>query len=237
MAYTLVAICILVLHYKDDEESYANKVPTTQQQIVRQIFNLNFVKQPNSLSSNITKMAVVVFSVLTTIFCLVFGQDDWFEYLSIRVILILLVVLLLAMFVVIARQPKAKFESSFKVPLVPFLPLLSIFMNLYLMFQLDVHTWIRFGVWMIIGYLIYFTYGIKQSVEGNREKLELSEHGQKAKNAFDGKCIARPVNAHTMQSIDDLHNANIEFTTGSTVQLSHQWYEKWDESQTETNFF
>lgn len=222
MAYTLVAICILVLHYNEDDESYVNKVPTTQQQIIRQIFNLNFIKQPNSLSSNITKMAVVIFSVLTTIFCLLFDQNEFSEYLSIQVILILLVVLLLVMFVVIARQPKAKFDSSFKVPVVPFLPLLSIFMNLYLMFQLDVHTWVRFGVWMIIGYLIYFTYGIKQSVEGNREKLELSENGEKAKNAFNGKCIAQPVNVHTMQSIDDLHNANVEFTTGSTVQLSHQ---------------
>lgn len=36
------------------------------------------------------------------------------------------------------------------------------------MFQLDVNTWIRFGVWVFIGYVIYFTYGIKNSTEGSR---------------------------------------------------------------------
>ncbi|XP_055313744.1 cationic amino acid transporter 3-like [Sitodiplosis mosellana] len=221
MAYTLVSICILVLHYKEDDESYVDKLPSTHKQIIGQILNLHFIKQPNSLSSRITKIAVVLFSLLTVIFCILFGTE-WSEHMPSQMALILLGVLLFVTFLVITRQPKAKFESSFKVPLVPFLPLLSVFMNLYLMFQLDINTWIRFGVWMILGYIIYFTYGIKQSVEGNREKLELSEHGQKTKHTFEGKCIPRPVNAHTMQSIDDLHNANIEFTTGSTVQLSHQ---------------
>jgi hypothetical protein len=36
------------------------------------------------------------------------------------------------------------------------------------MFQLDIFTWIRFGVWMVIGYLIYFTYSIGNSTEGKR---------------------------------------------------------------------
>lgn len=222
MAYTLVAVCILVLRYQEDEcESYANKVPSTYPQIIRQLFNLNFVKVPNSLSSNITKATVVVFSLLSTIFCLLFGTN-WEDHVSLQVILILLIILIVISFVVIARQPISKFKASFKVPAVPFFPLLSIFMNLYLMFQLDIHTWIRFAIWLIIGYIIYFTYGIRKSIEGSREKLELSEHGQKTKHAFEGKCTARPVPAHTMQSINDLHNANIEFTTGSTVQLSHQ---------------
>lgn len=38
-----------------------------------------------------------------------------------------------------------------KVPLVPLLPAISIFINIYLMLMLDYYTWIRFGVWMILG--------------------------------------------------------------------------------------
>lgn len=38
-----------------------------------------------------------------------------------------------------------------KVPLLPWLPLFSVFVNIYLMMQLDLGTWIRFTVWMIIG--------------------------------------------------------------------------------------
>jgi hypothetical protein len=38
-----------------------------------------------------------------------------------------------------------------QVPMVPFLPAISIFINIYLMLMLDYYTWIRFGVWMILG--------------------------------------------------------------------------------------
>lgn len=222
MAYTIVAVCILVLRYQDDDSSYINKTPTTLSQIIRQIFNLNFLKRPNSLSSNITNMTVVLFSLSTAIFCLLIDAN-WEVFSPIHICLMVVGVIMIIFFVVIARQPKFNCDLSFKVPAVPFLPMLSIFMNLYLMFQLDINTWIRFAIWITIGYIIYFTYGIRQSIEGSREKLELSEHGQNGgKHAFEGKCYGRTVNAHTMQSIDDLQNANIDFTTGSTVQLGHQ---------------
>lgn len=223
MAYTIVAICILVLRYQDDDTSYLNKTPSTPSQIIRQIFNLNFVKQPNGLSSNISKMAIVLFSLLTSIFCLLIDDTQWEAFSIIHIVLIVIGASMVVLYLVLMRQPKLDSGLSFKVPAVPFLPLLSIFMNLYLMFQLDVHTWIRFVVWLAIGYTIYFTYGVRQSVEANREKLELSEHGKNNKNLNDGKFYGRPVNVHTMESVDDLRNANIEFNnSGSTVQLSHQ---------------
>lgn len=39
----------------------------------------------------------------------------------------------------------------FKVPLVPFLPALSILCNLEFIVHLNVLTWLRFFVWMILG--------------------------------------------------------------------------------------
>lgn len=222
MAYTIVAACILLLRYQNDQSDvYFNKTPSTTSQIVRQIFNLNFLKRPNSLSSNITKIAVVLFAIFTAIFCLLI-DTNWDRFAFVHVILIVTIVILLMLTTVIACQPSLENSLSFRVPAVPFLPLLSIFLNVYLMFQLDIHTWIRFAIWMVIGFVIYFSYGIRQSIEGLREKLELSEHGQPGKHAVEGKFVGRSVNAHTMQSIDDLRNANAEFTNGSTVQLSHQ---------------
>jgi len=82
--------------------------------------------------------------------------------------LAILVALLVGLFVVISLQPTDKIKLTFKVPLVPLLPLISVFFNLYLMFQLDSGTWIRFSVWIVIGYFIYFSYGIRHSIEGER---------------------------------------------------------------------
>lgn len=43
-----------------------------------------------------------------------------------------------------------------QVPFLPALPVLSIFVNVYLMMQLDQGTWVRFAVWMLIGTFVGF---------------------------------------------------------------------------------
>lgn len=65
--------------------------------------------------------------------------------------------------VVILRKTRPSLERPFKVPFVPFLPVLSALLSVYLMFNLPVATWVRFVVWITIGLVIYFVYGIKNS--------------------------------------------------------------------------
>ena len=51
----------------------------------------------------------------------------------------------------------------FRVPWVPITPLISVVACLYLMYQLPRITWIRFGVWLLVGLVIYFLYGVRHS--------------------------------------------------------------------------
>lgn len=53
--------------------------------------------------------------------------------------------------VVIVAHHQNQLVLSFRVPLVPLLPLTSIFFNVGLMMHLNPMTWLRFVVWMVLG--------------------------------------------------------------------------------------
>src|SRR5438105_4168680 len=65
--------------------------------------------------------------------------------------------------VIILRRKQPDYPRGFRVPLVPFLPLLSMACCLVLMLSLPVETWIRFVVWLAIGLAIYFLYSRKRT--------------------------------------------------------------------------
>ncbi|KFQ98569.1 Low affinity cationic amino acid transporter 2, partial [Nipponia nippon] len=72
---------------------------------------------------------------------------------------------ILAAALLIRRQPQSQERASFMVPFLPFLPLLSITINSILMARLSAAAWLRYLLWMAIGFLIYFGYGIWHSAE------------------------------------------------------------------------
>jgi APA family basic amino acid/polyamine antiporter len=49
------------------------------------------------------------------------------------------------------------------VPAVPLIPILSIAACLWLMVNLSVETWVRFLIWLAIGFVVYFAYGQRSS--------------------------------------------------------------------------
>jgi APA family basic amino acid/polyamine antiporter len=65
--------------------------------------------------------------------------------------------------VIILRRAQPDRPRSFRVPWVPFLPVLSILCCLVLMLSLPLETWIRFVVWLVIGLAIYYFYGRKRA--------------------------------------------------------------------------
>ena len=43
------------------------------------------------------------------------------------------------------------------------IPVLGLLTNLYLMCELGMVNWLRFGIWLVIGLILYFTYGMRNS--------------------------------------------------------------------------
>jgi APA family basic amino acid/polyamine antiporter len=73
---------------------------------------------------------------------------------------------LVSLAVPILRTRRPDLERSFRVPLSPFLPVLAVLVCVYLMLNLSLETWLRFLVWMILGFVIYFVYGYRHSRVG-----------------------------------------------------------------------
>jgi len=65
--------------------------------------------------------------------------------------------------VILLRRQEPDRPRPFRAPLVPLTPVISILTCLYLMLQLPRITWIRFGIWLLLGLVIYFSYGIRNS--------------------------------------------------------------------------
>lgn len=65
--------------------------------------------------------------------------------------------------VVILRNTRPDLPRSFRTPLVPLLPIVSVCASLWLMLNLPAETWLRFAVWMVIGFVVYFLYGRSHS--------------------------------------------------------------------------
>ncbi|XP_046620465.1 cationic amino acid transporter 3 [Neodiprion virginianus] len=184
MAYAIVALCVLILRYQP-ESSHSNVVDNyvlepelTLWTGFKQIFNLNGLKEPTKFSGRVASWGIVVFGVL--ILPLGYTVDKNIANIQnghVGIILAVSVMVLVEVLIVFAigRQPVLDIELAFKVPLVPLIPCVSVAVNLYLMLQLDVYTWIRFAGWMFIGFVIYFTYGINTSVQGAKDKVERQE--------------------------------------------------------------
>lgn len=65
--------------------------------------------------------------------------------------------------IIILRRTDPDRPRAFKTPWVPWVPLVGIGMCLYLMLGLPMVTWIRFGLWLIVGLILYYAYGFTHS--------------------------------------------------------------------------
>ncbi|TNM43297.1 amino acid permease [Nocardioides albidus] len=71
--------------------------------------------------------------------------------------------MLVSVGVVVLRRSRPDLPRGFRTPLAPVVAAVSTLMCFYLMLNLTGDTWIRFGVWMAIGFVVYFVYGRSHS--------------------------------------------------------------------------
>ncbi|XP_030237394.1 high affinity cationic amino acid transporter 1 isoform X2 [Gadus morhua] len=204
LAYTLVAACVLVLRYQPEQPSRAYEAANTQDDMdgldpqgeVSEGFlprteerftlrNLLFPTntEPTALSGFSVNICTSTLGVLVLVFCVIAVHGGFASWsLSLLGIIFLLC---LTITLIVWKQAQSKTKLAFKVPFLPFIPVASMFINIYLMMQLDKGTWLRFSIWMVLGFVIYFSYGIRNSAEavltrasgaGYKPACSLSEH-------------------------------------------------------------
>lgn len=70
----------------------------------------------------------------------------------------------------VLRSKRPDLSRPFRVPWSPWLPLMSIGASVYLAAYLPPLTWVRFGVWVAVGLVIYHFYGRRHSHLNRREE-------------------------------------------------------------------
>jgi len=108
-------------------------------------------------------------TILTGIFVATFAAfANIAEVVDLTNIGTLFAFVLVSVGVIVLRRLEPDRHRPFRVPGVPFTPLISVVACGYLMYQLPGITWKRFGLWLLAGLVIYFTYGMRHSRIGKR---------------------------------------------------------------------
>ncbi|XP_069405526.1 cationic amino acid transporter 3-like isoform X1 [Ovis canadensis] len=191
LVYSLVALSGLVLRYQQDQNLSKQEKTEEKMEMKPDIEGRPLESVPEEGTSNILKSLCdpintiptrksgqIVYGyafllvLLLTILSLVLAR--WSSQVFsgdpvLTTVAVLLLLFITGVTVIIWRQPQSPTHLYFKVPALPVLPLVSIFLNIYLMVQMTSGAWAQFGIWMVIGFAIYFGYGIRHSLEENNE--------------------------------------------------------------------
>ncbi|MGR3741133.1 amino acid permease [Companilactobacillus sp. DQM5] len=127
-------------------------------------------KKLNNLNkNNIPVSSTIIFGLLSGLIAGVIPIDKLTELVNIGTLLGFSVVSIGVIFLRNSKNTK-HLNPSFKTPGYPVVPLISFILCIYLMLNLQSFTWIAFGIWLLIGILIYIIYGYKNSILHNKKE-------------------------------------------------------------------
>ncbi|WSK11219.1 amino acid permease [Streptomyces celluloflavus] len=72
--------------------------------------------------------------------------------------------------VIVLRRTRPDMPRAFRTPLAPLFPAIGFLLCIYMMGNLGPVTWVVFGVWMAVGLVVYFGYGMRRSRLTTAEK-------------------------------------------------------------------
>jgi basic amino acid/polyamine antiporter, APA family len=113
--------------------------------------------RPHYLTIAFTICAVLIFAILS-------NNDHYHGLTTIQLILLLLLATCLcACAIVLGKLPQVAPPQTFTCPCVPIIPLLGILCNSYMMGSLPASTWFAIFLWLLVGVVFYFGYGMHHS--------------------------------------------------------------------------
>src|SRR5262249_15684796 len=99
-------------------------------------------------------------TIIVGLFCAVFAAvipiGVLGELVSIGTLLAFVIV---CVGIMVLRKRRPDLKRPFRAPWVPFTPIMGIVVSFAMMAALPLDTWLRLIVWLMIGMVIYFTYG------------------------------------------------------------------------------
>ncbi len=111
----------------------------------------------------------IIVTVIICILAAVVPLDNLAEATSIGT---LFAFILVNLGVIVLRRTRPDLPRSFRVPLYPITPILGMLLCGYLLFSTRVITWIVFTIWMVVGLVVYFSYGFRNSSLARAQRAE-----------------------------------------------------------------
>ncbi|XP_048738894.2 probable cationic amino acid transporter isoform X2 [Ostrea edulis] len=138
--------------------------------------HLNDVREPSATSWLISLLCIVIYLLSSVVVSLMvtFGlkyicNGSWW---SIFLLLVILGTMAVSAFV-LCKQPQNHSKLLYRTPGVPILPLFSLTLNIFLLTSLQSNALLRFSIWLLIGTIFYFCYGVRKSKERISDEQEV----------------------------------------------------------------
>ena len=159
MAFSTVCAGIVILRYQPPTTPVPGSEPPP----------------PQTWKNNVV-VFLFIFLLLSIALCVSLTNLDS-VHISIPIILALLTLLPVIRLALLPQNRSDRTADLFLCPLVPWLPCTGMFANVYLICSLDWESYVRIIVWTLLGFAIYFGYGIRYSRLGRKEDAAMAAAG------------------------------------------------------------